>query len=293
MEALVRGILLAGGTGSRLRPATLVSSKHLLPVYDKPLIYYSLTNLMLAGIREILIICAPADRNSYERLLGSGQQLGLEITYAEQASPRGIAEALTIGESFISGDSTCLALGDNIFHGSGLSVLFRQLGALRSGASILLRRVPDPERFGVAEIDSVGKVVSIEEKPSNPKSNLAITGLYFFDKTAAARVRRLTPSDRGELEITDLNKGYLEDELLHSQELPRGTMWLDTGTANSMLDASLYVKSVQEHSGQLVGSPEEVAWRQGWIGEKEATAMASALKSNYGQLLLTTLQRGI
>ena len=289
----MKGILLAGGTGSRLRPATLVASKHLLPVYDKPLIYYSLSNLMLAGIREILIICAPADQGSYERLLGSGQQLGLEITYAEQLAPRGIAEALSIGESFISGGSICLALGDNIFHGSGLSVLFRQLGSLRSGASILLRRVPDPERFGVAEINSVGKVISIEEKPNNPKSNLAITGLYFFDETAVARVHGLTPSARGELEITDLNKGYLKDELLHSQELPRGTMWLDTGTANSMLDASLYVKSVQEHSGQLVGSPEEVAWRQGWISEKQATTMASALKSNYGQLLLTTLQRGI
>lgn len=288
----MKGILLAGGTGSRLRPATSVTSKHLLAVYDKPLIYYSLTNLMLAGIREILVICTPSDESSYVKLLGTGDQFGLEISYASQVSAQGIAEALLIGESFVDGGHVCLSLGDNIFHGSGLSVLFRKLGSMNSGASILLRRVPDPERFGVAEVDDEGKVLRLTEKPTSPKSNLAVTGMYFFDESASSKARKLQPSVRGELEITDLNVKYLDDGELHSYELPRGTMWLDTGTADSLLDASLYVKSVQAHSGQLIGSPEEVAWRQGWITEVQAKGMASSMTSKYGQLLHETISRG-
>jgi glucose-1-phosphate thymidylyltransferase len=288
----VKGILLAGGTGSRLRPATSVTSKHLLAVYDKPLIYYSLTSLMLAGIREILVICSPADESAYVKLLGTGNQFGLKISYASQESAQGIAEALLIGEDFVAGSPVCLALGDNIFHGSGLSVLFRKLGSLNSGASILLRRVPDPERFGVAEVNGEGRVINLSEKPISPKSNLAITGLYFFDESASSKARTLLPSSRGELEITDLNLEYLKIGALYSQELPRGTMWLDTGTADSLLDASLYVKSVQEHSGQLIGSPEEVAWRQGWINEDEAARLASLIGSKYGQFLQAAVSRG-
>jgi glucose-1-phosphate thymidylyltransferase len=247
---------------------------------------------MLAGIREILVICAPSDESSYVKLLGSGDQFGLEISYASQVSAQGIAEALLIGEAFVAGGPVCLALGDNIFYGSGLSVLFRKLGSMNSGASILLRRVPDPERFGVAEVDDEGKVVRLTEKPTSPKSNLAVTGMYFFDESASSKARKLQPSVRGELEITDLNVKYLDDGELHSHELPRGTMWLDTGTADSLLDASLFVKSVQEHSGQLIGSPEEVAWRQGWITEVQAKGMASSMTSKYGQLLHETISRG-
>lgn len=288
----MKGILLAGGTGSRLNPATSVTSKHLLPIYDKPLIFYSLTNLMLAGISEILIICRPSDYDAYFKLLGTGHKLGLTIRYAEQAQPSGIAEALIIGENFFPHESVCLALGDNIFHGSGLSVLFGKNAELIQGASILLRQVPDPHRFGVAEIDDAGKVLSIAEKPEIPKTNLAVTGLYFYDQSAPSRARSLGLSSRNELEITDLNNSYLADGQLTADHLPRGTMWLDAGTAESMLDASLYVRSVQEHSGQLIGSPEEVSWRQGWISSEDALALSRNYKSRYGESLRETIIRG-
>jgi len=286
----VRGILLAGGNGSRLFPATKGVSKHLLPVYDKPLIYYSLTNLMLAGIRNIAVITRPKDREAFESLLGDGSLLGIDVTFIVQDHPAGIAEGLLLAEDFIAGESVCLALGDNIYHGSGLSVLLRDLAETSTGAAVIVRAVRDPERFGVAELDRNGNVVNLVEKPNAPDSNLAVTGMYFYDQTACSRVRDQRPSARGELEITDLNLSYLGTGGLTARELPRGTMWLDTGTVESMMDASQYVRSVQLHTGQLIGSPEEIAWRQKWISDDDLLASARLLNSDYGESLQRLLR---
>lgn len=285
----MRGILLAGGTGSRLMPSTNAVSKHLLPVYDKPLIYYSLTNLMLTGAREILVICRPQDLSQFRALLGDGRRFGIHINYSEQSNPNGIAEALLIGSEFASGNSVAVALGDNVFHGSGLSVLFRESQSSDAGSSVLLRQVPDPKRFGIAEIDDAGNVLSIQEKPAVPKSNLAITGLYFFDGKASSMAKGLEPSARGELEMTELLEEYLSRGELTASVLPRGTMWLDAGTERSMLEASQYVASVQTYTGQLIGSPEEVAWRQGWITSEAALDISASLGSEYGTLLRQTI----
>lgn len=287
----MKGILLAGGNGSRLFPATKGASKHLLPVYDKPLIYYSLTNLMLAGIRKIAVITRPKDVGSFQDLLGDGSQLGVNLTFIRQQEPRGIAEALLLAEDFIAGESVCLALGDNIYHGSGLSVMLRGLAEMQSGATIILRSVNDPERFGVAELDLNGNVANLEEKPSAPKSNLAVTGMYFFDETATSRVRQQRHSARGELEITDLILSYLRTNEVKALELPRGTMWLDTGTIESLMDASQYVRSVQLHTGQLIGSPEEIAWRQNWITNTDLLESTKQLSSAYGESLIRLLHR--
>jgi glucose-1-phosphate thymidylyltransferase len=281
----MKGILLAGGTGSRLFPATIGTSKHLLPIYDKPLIYYSLTNLMLANIRDVILVSRLQDQFAFQAVLGDGSRFGINISYVVQEEPRGIADAFLLARHLIDGRRTCLALGDNIFHGSGLSVLLRNESLLDNGATVLLRNVPDPHRFGIAELDNFGTIVSLEEKPNNPKSNLAVTGLYFFDESAAARVETQPASSRGELEITDLNASYMRDGLLKAVELPRGTMWLDTGTIDSLMDAGMYVRSVQAHTGQLIGSPEEVAWRQEWITSSQLKTAADKQKSTYGDSL--------
>lgn len=282
----MKGILLAGGKGSRLAPATLAISKHLLPVFDKPLIYYSLSNLMLCGIREILIICRNEDKPHYETLFGNGASLGLSIKYAIQSSPGGIPEALLIAESFVRDESVVLGLGDNLFHGTGLPSIFQENTSFSHGARVLTKRVPDPARFGVANLDQKGAILSIEEKPANPVSDSAITGMYFLDKSAVMRARLLRPSDRGELEIVDLLKSYLEDGALEASELPRGTLWLDTGTVESLLDAGVYVRSFQTHTNQLIGSPEEIAFRNGWIDETQLINLAKSLNTSYGQALL-------
>lgn len=281
-----KGILLAGGKGTRLAPATAAISKHLLPVFDKPLIYYSLTNLMLAGVHEILIIAREQDLTNYKNLFGDGSHLGLELSYAVQEKPLGIPEALLIGETFLEGENVVLALGDNVFHGSGLSVIFRETAKAIRGASILIKRVPDPVRFGVANLSPSGNVVALEEKPQNPVSDAAITGLYFLDGSAVERAKKLRLSDRGELEIIDLLTSYLEDSQLLAVEMPRGTMWLDTGTVQSLLDAAVYVNSFQSHTGQLIGSPEEVALRNNWITKDNLQRLAREIKTSYGEMLL-------
>lgn len=282
----IKGILLAGGKGTRLAPATSAVSKHLLPIFDKPLIYYSMANLMLCGVRDILVVARDQDIQHYQSLFGDGSTLGIRVSYSIQAKPGGIPEALFIGEDFLQSDDVILALGDNIFHGSGLSVLFREMGANSSGAKVLLKRVPDPARFGIANVDVHGKVVSIEEKPNTPQSDAAITGLYFLDNSAIRRAKALEPSKRGELEIVDLLNSYLREDSLAAVELPRGTLWLDTGTVESLLDAGVYVKSFQSHTNQLIGSPEEVAFRNGWIIAQELESLARAIKTSYGERLL-------
>ena len=282
----VKGILLAGGKGTRLAPATAAVSKHLLPVFDKPLIYYSIANLMLCGLRDILIIARDQDIPHYQSLFGDGSALGIRVSYAVQEKPGGIPEALLIGEDFLQHDDLILALGDNIFHGSGLSVLFRGMGANSQGAKVLLKRVPDPARFGIANLSAAGKVISIEEKPTTPQSDAAITGLYFLDNSAIQRAKTLGASSRGELEIVDLLNSYLIEGSLEAIELPRGTLWLDTGTVESLLDAGVYVQSFEAHTNQLIGSPEEVAFRSGWITPEEFERLALAIKTSYGDRLL-------
>jgi glucose-1-phosphate thymidylyltransferase len=286
----MKGIILAGGRGSRLYPLTLGVSKQLMPVYDKPMIYYPLTTLMLAGIRDILVITTPEDRRSFQRVLGDGRRFGLNIQLAEQPNPEGLAQAFLIGEKFIAGDRCALALGDNIFYGHGLQDYVSAAAEMHEGATVFAYRVSDPEAYGVVEFDSSGMAVSLEEKPSEPRSRYAVTGLYFYDEDVVAYARMLKPSPRGELEITDLNRIYLEQGKLRVQIFGRGMAWLDTGSHHSLLQASTFMQTIEERQGLKVACPEEVAYRMGYISRSELCRHADSMKQNqYGQYLQSIL----
>lgn len=283
----MKGIILAGGTGSRLHPITLGISKQLVPVYDKPMIYYPLSTLMLAGIKDILIITTPQDSEQFSRLLGDGTQWGINLSYAVQPSPDGLAQAFLIGEEHIGDDKVALVLGDNIFYGPGLGTQLQQLADIQ-GAAVFGYHVADPSAYGVVEFDNDGTAVSLEEKPEHPKSNFAVPGLYFYDNDVIEIARNLIPSLRGELEITDVNRVYLERGNLQVSVLPRGTAWLDTGTFDSLNDASNYIRTIEARQGQKIGSPEEIAWRMGYITEVQLQTIAEPLrKSGYGKNLGT------
>jgi len=285
-----KGIILAGGAGTRLHPVTVSLSKQLLPVYDKPMIYYPLATLMLAGIREFLIISTPRDRQAFQELLGDGSQWGLDFRYEVQPEPRGIAQALLIGEEFLDGASSALILGDNIFYGQSLSALLQSAAARMHGATVFGYYVQDPERYGVVQFDAQGRVADIVEKPVRPISNYAVTGVYFYDERAPQFARAISPSARGELEITDLNRAYLSDGSLNLEKLGRGTAWLDTGTHNSLLDAGLFVRILEERQGLKVACVEEVAFRLGFINAAQLRRLAGPLeKSGYGQYLMRVL----
>jgi glucose-1-phosphate thymidylyltransferase len=288
-----KGIILAGGSGTRLYPITQGISKQLLPVYDKPMIYYPLSVLMLAGIRDVLIINTPHEQALFRTLLGDGSQWGMNIEYAVQPSPDGLAQAYLIGRDFVAGQPSCLVLGDNIFHGPGLTAMLQRADARDHGATVFGYWVRDPERYGVAEFDPAGKVIGLEEKPSKPRSNYAVTGLYFYDGRASDFAAELKPSARGELEITDLNRRYLEEGSLHMEQLGRGYAWLDTGTHQSLLEASNYIETIEARQGLRVCCPEEIAWNNGWIDAEHLNELARPLaKSGYGQYLLSLAERG-
>ena len=286
----MKGIILAGGSGTRLYPLTKVTSKQLLPIYDKPMIYYPLSVLMNAGIREILIISTPVDTPRFEALLGDGHQFGVELSYAVQPSPDGLAQAFIIGEEFIGGEPVAMVLGDNIFHGQGLKKRLRAAAAKEKGATVFGYYVDDPERFGIVEFDSEGKAISIEEKPEKPKSNYCVTGLYFYDNKVVEYAKNLKPSPRGELEITDLNRIYLEDGSLNVELLGQGFTWLDTGTHESLVEATNFVKTIETHQHRKIACLEEIGYLNGWIGKDQLLTDIEPLKKNqYGQYLMDVM----
>ena len=288
----LKGIILAGGSGSRLHPLTLAVSKQLVPVYNKPMVYYPLATLMLAGIREILVITTPHEQEGFQRLLGDGSEIGLRIAYAAQPRPEGLAQAFVIGRHFVGGDRVALALGDNIFYGAHLSDDLRSAAAREHGATVFGYQVRDPERYGVVEFDASGRPVSLEEKPARPKSSYAVTGLYFYDNQVLDIAAGLAPSARGELEITDVNRAYLHRDELHVQKLPRGVAWLDTGTHEALMQAASYVQAIEERQGLMVACLEEIAFRMGYIGRADLARLARAMAASaYGQYLCRLLEQ--
>ncbi len=294
MSSTQKGIILAGGSGTRLHPITRAVSKQLLPVYDKPMIYYPLATLMLAGIREVLVINTPHEQDMFQRLLGDGSSWGIDIQYAVQPSPDGLAQAFTIGRDFVDGKPCCLVLGDNIFYGHGFTERLKRAAAREEGATVFGYWVKDPERYGVAEFDAAGRVIGLEEKPAQPKSHYAVTGLYFYDGRVCDYAASLKPSSRGELEITDLNRCYLENNALHLEQLGRGFAWLDTGTHESLMEAGNYIQTIENRQGLKVCCPEEIAYLNGWINAEQLLALAAPLaKTGYGQYLQQLPTQGL